>query len=97
MSNPIKAMTETLTQAIRAQISNEEHGLVVQLQAVINEYQAREDQRQAEIDAWFDESGDVKDGDYSGYDDAKWGVNEAGREDLVGLLAELLGLLPDRV
>ncbi|MFE9254064.1 hypothetical protein [Streptomyces sp. NPDC006879] len=93
MSNPI----ETLTQAIREQVSNEEQGLADQLQTLINEYQAREDERQAEIDAWFDESGDVKDGDYDGYDDTKWNVNEAGHEDLVGLLAELAGLLPDQV
>ncbi|QNE75295.1 hypothetical protein F0344_12325 [Streptomyces finlayi] len=85
---------ENLYQAIRQQISHNEHGLAEQIKALVDTYQAREAERERVIATFQDEEGDVLDSDLPAYDETVDDYGHAGREDLVELLGKLTALLP---
>ncbi|AFU62040.1 hypothetical protein phiHau3_62 [Streptomyces phage phiHau3] len=92
MSNdPIKE----LEQGILELISHQVHVVKGQVIALVEQYEAREAKREADIQSFFNEEGDVDTDKYSyeQYDEVVDDAGQEARDDLGGLLRELRELL----
>ncbi|MEU6572325.1 hypothetical protein [Streptomyces sp. NPDC046805] len=83
---------ENLKRVIRQQIEEEAASLTGQVRALVAEYQAREDRRQAELDHLRDEDGEPIDGDYAKLDERRTDAALEADDDLSGLLRRLTEL-----
>ncbi|MGW5130848.1 hypothetical protein [Streptomyces sp. NPDC004135] len=87
MSDPLK----DLEQAVCAQVSNEEADLKTRLAEIVARHQENEDKRDARLDEYRDEEGEVT--DYYGYDSTRTENADECEEELPALLTELAELL----